>query len=306
MELFKRDLTILFQKNDINKNSYNILLMYCELYEIFIIDNDIIYNTQFIKDLYKRYNFGRVQREKNDLLEHTNLIKSFFMLIDIIGKFYKFPVDKINIIERNIYTITKNTEKQFKTGLIEFLHYINLYIYIFNNHLESDIDIILQNRKFFRILLEYNKDILTDFTFPECVSVLKEKLSEYTASSHSLLWMLQHLISSYPEHSKCAFNIMKQLLISYSSIDDERLKKALINVFTIKINPRYTRIFTLFIELFFELYPEIDIDDYELNKCKVKESQIIVCPNDFTLRICDERIKEITDQGHDPKTLCPK
>jgi hypothetical protein len=309
MDLFKRDLTILYQKDDENKHSYGILLMYCEIYEK-SIDTDIINNKAFIKGLYEKFHFGGVQRDKDEMLEYVNFIESFYMLIDIINAFYKLAVSNtMNIIQENIATITKNTEKPFKTGLIDFLSYIKLYIYIFEIHLGSDILIIIQNKKFFKILLEYEKDITNIYNsseYPECILEIKEHLKEYTSNSKSLLWMIQQIIATHPEHSKCAFNMMKNLFNSYIATVNPDLQRVLTHIFTININERYSRIFTVFLELFFKQYPDIDIEDIALNECKAKESQIVLCPNNVNFRICDETAKEITDNNYNVSDICLK
>ena len=307
MDLFKRDLTILYQKDDENKHSYEILLMYCEIYEK-SIDTDIINNKAFIRSSYEKFHFGGVQREKDELLEYVNFIESFYTLIGIINKFYELAVSNtINIIEENIATITKNTEKPFKTGLIDFWSYIELYIYFFEIHLGSDILIIIQNKKFFKILLQYEKDvanIYNEHKFPDCILEIKKYLVEYTSTSKSLLWMIQQIIVDNPEHSKCAFNMMTNLFNSYIAIVNPDLQKVLTRIFTININERYSRIFTVFFELFFKQYPDIDIEDIALNDCKIKESQIVVCPNNDNFRICNETVKDITDNNHNVSEIC--
>ncbi len=289
MDVFKRDLNILFNKNDENHNSYYILIMYCQLYENYISNYNIIYDKEFIKNLYGKFNFTGVQRDNNINIEHSNFIESFYMLIEIINNFYKLPLSNtMNIIESNIITITNNTIKPFKTGLIDFLNYINLYNYIYENKLESDIDIIIKNKRFFVVLLQYDKDILTNYNFPVCLKDLREhmnKLKEYQESTHSLLWMIQQLIVSHTEHSICAMNIMTQLFNFYISKYDEGLNRIITRIFTININERYTRIFTVFLEIFFEKYPNTNIEDINLDECKAKESIIVSCPN-ISFRIC--------------------
>lgn len=303
MDLFKRDLTILYQRNDENKHSYEILLMYCQLYDNSIIDAEIINNRAFIRGLYEQFHFGGVQRDADDMIEYVNFIESFYMLIDIINNFYRLQLPtSVNIIEENIATITKNTGKPFKTGLIDFLNYINLYIYIFENNLSSDILIIIQNKRFFKTLLYYEKDIIS--IYPHCMSELRTHLKEYSTYSKSLLWMIQQLIVDNPEHSKCAFNMIAYLFNLYIIVVNSDLQRVLTRIFTININERYSRIFTVFLELFFEQYPNIDIQDIQLNECKAKDSQIVVCPNNINFRICNETAEEITNNNNNLSDIC--
>jgi hypothetical protein len=303
MDLFKKDLNVLYNKNDKNHNSYYILIMYCQLYENYKSNFNIIYEEEFIKKLYKDYNFTGVQRDDNINIEHSNFIESFFTLIEIIDKFYKLPLSNtMNIIESNIITITDNTVKPFKTGLMDFLNYINLYSYIYKNNLESDIDIIIQNKRFFIALLQYDKDVLTNYNYPICLNNLREhmdKLKEYQESTYPLLWMIQQLIVSHPEHSVCAMNIMTQLFNFYISKYDERLRIIMTRIFTINIDARYTRIFTVFLEIFFDKYPNTDIEDINLDECKAKESIIVSCKN-ISFRICNPT----PDIYENPEVLC--
>ncbi len=301
MDKFKNDLIILFQKNDENKHSYEVLLMFCEFNNNYISNNDNLYNIDLIKGLYKQFNFGGVQRDSDFNIEHTNFIESFFTLVEIINKFYSLSVsNKINIIEENIYTITDNTEKPFKTGLMDFLNYINLYNYIFNNNFQSDIDIIIKNKKFFVILLQYDKDIETQY--PECISEFRQSMKLYTQSARSMLWMIQEVIANHTQHSKCAMDMLTNLFRLYIADFKPELKRVLIKMFTINIDERYSRIFTVFIEEFFKQYPTIKIEDLNLDECLMKDSQLVNCPKNISFRICNETLKRF--EIIDPLTLC--
>jgi lipopolysaccharide biosynthesis glycosyltransferase len=228
------------------------------------------------------------------------------LLIESVEKFYKLkPSNPQKIIEDYIYTITKLAGKPFKSGLIDFTDYLDLYSYIIQNKLERYQEIIIKNNRFFKVLLNYDKEIKTSYTFPQCISIFAERYKEYKNPPQSLLWMLQQIIAGHVNHIPCAFNIMIQLFNFYIAEITPDLEPALIHIFTINIDARYTKIFTLFLQIFFEKYKEIDIEDADLANCKAVDSKIITCSNNFSFRLCNETAKEYGEE-YDLTVMCPK
>ena len=86
-----------FGKKDLNflnifyvYNSYNILLMYCKLYDEFKNPDNI--NDVFIESQYKEYSFWGVQRDKT--IEFMEFLASYDLLIESVEKFYKLKIRK--------------------------------------------------------------------------------------------------------------------------------------------------------------------------------------------------------------------
>ncbi len=285
MERFVKDLRRLLMKtsDEDNKWAYSTLLMFCEFHDNYLKNPTILENIEFIKALYAKYNFGGVQREKDITIEMSQFISSYFTLIDAIELFYSFEINHIDIIELNINSISKNTVKPYKTGLIDFIKYLNLYKDISRFDLISYFDIINKNKKFFIELLNYNKDII--LIYSECKENIVTYYSHYKDGSLPLLWMIQKLLSSH--HFYCVEIMMNYLFNNYVYIINSQFIEAFIKIMTFNIVDKHAKLYVMFLNKFIAEYGETNIEDIQLNECKIKESHVELCPNNVGIRVCD-------------------
>ncbi len=285
MDRFNKDLQRLLTNadNESDKLAYTSLLMFCEFHNNYIKNPEIIENKEYLKALYAKYHFGGVQRDKDPTIEMTEFISSYFTLVEAIEIFYSFDINHIEILQLNIRTISKNIEKQYKTGLIDYIKYLNLYKNMSEFGLISYFDIINKNKKFFIQLLNYDKDIMNNYI--ECKKEISIYLSHYNESQLPLLWMIQKLLSS--KHIQCVNSMMKILFDNYVYVINSRFIEALLKLFTLNIIEQHAKIYKMFFNKFIEEYSESNIEDIELNECKIKESHVEPCDNDVGIRICD-------------------
>ena len=285
MEQFTKDLQKLLIKtiDDDNKWAYRTLLLFCEFHDNYLINPSVMEDIEFIKALYAKYNFGGVQRETDPNIELPQFISSYFTLVETIEHFYSLKIAHSNIIELNINYISKNTVKPYKTGLIDFIKYLNLYKTIYQFDLISYFDIINKNKKFFIELLNYNKDITQDYS--ECMENISTYFLYYKKASLPLLWLIQKLLSSY--HFECVEIMMNKLFTNYVYIINSDFIEALLKIFTLNINEQHAKLYVTFLNKFIAEYGETNIEDIELNECKIKESHVDICPNNIGIRVCD-------------------
>ncbi len=286
MEQFAKDLQKLLIKttDDDDKWAYMSLLLFCEFHNNYLKNPTIFEDIEFIKALYAKYHFGGVQREKDLSTEIPEFISSYFTLVETIDVFYSFDITHIDIIELNIKYISKNTVKPYKSGLIDFMKYLNLYKDISQFGLISYFDIINKNKKFFTELLNYNKDIIENYS--ECMENISTYLSHYKAASLPLLWMIQKLLSSH--HFECVKHMMTKLFNNYVYIINSQFIEALIKIITFNVIEKHSKLYVMFLNKFIAEYGETNIEDIQLNECKIKESHIEVCTDrDLGIRICD-------------------
>jgi hypothetical protein len=300
MEQFIKDLQrLLITTDDDNKWAYSTLLMFCEFHNNYLKNPSIIEDVKFIKELYTKYNFGGVQREKDFDIEIPQFISSYFTLLEAIEIFYSFKIKHIDIIELNINYISKNKVKPYKTGLIDFIKYLNLYKDINQFGLMSYFDIINKNKQFFIQLFNYNKDIIQNYS--ECRENISTYFIHYKDSSLPQLWMIQKLLSAH--HFECVEIMMTKLFNNYVYIINSQFIEALLKLFTINIIEQHAKLYKMFLNKFISEYGENDIEDIQLNECKIKESHVEICPNnnDIGIRICDNAPDEYKV---DPSVYC--
>ena len=286
MEKFAEDIQKLLIKtmDDKNKWAYNTLLMYCYFHDNYLKNPFLIFDEDFIKALYAKFNFGGVQKDKDFIIEKENFINSYITLVDIINIFYSNKIKHIDIIELNIDKISKNTEKPYKSGLIDFLNNLNLYNDITKYGLKDYFDIIYKNKLFFIILFNYDKDILQNYD-DACKEYITPHIKYYKDASLPLLWMIQKLLSSH--HIQCVEKMMYKLFNNYVYIINSDFIKALLILFTKDIKEHHAKIYVMFLNKFITEYGESYIEDIELNECKINESHVEICPNNNVIRICD-------------------
>ena len=283
MEQFSKDLKkiIIRSDNEDNNRAYGSLLLFCDFHYKYKKDQSIAEDNDFLKKLYLKYNFGGVQRNKS--IELDEFFSSYLTLVENIENFYKLDINHIKIIEANIKAISKNTEKQYKTGLIDFLNYLSLYSKLYKFGLEPYFDIIDKNRLFFTFLLSYDKDLQVNFY--ECYDDMEEFVREYKVSSLPFIWLIQKLLSSH--HICCVKIIMKKFFDKYVYIINLEFIEALTKLMTLGIVEHHAKLYLMFLNKFIAEYGETNVEDVDLNKCKIKESHIEVCPNNTGIRICD-------------------
>jgi hypothetical protein len=298
MDKFAKDIQkLLIISDDDNKLAYNSLLMFCEFHNNYLKKPELIEDKDYLKSLYSKFHFGGVQREKDHNIEMQQFISSYFTLVETINIFYSLDINHSEIIHFNIKTISKNTVKPYKTGLLDFIKYLNLYKNIYQFGLISYFDIINKNKKFFIEILNYDKDIMNNYI--SCNKDISIYISHYNKSELPLLWMIQKLLSS--KHLDCVNSMMKILFDNYVFIINSEFTKALLILFTLNIVEHHTKLYKMFFNKFIEEYSETNIEDIELNECKIKESHIEPCPNGVGIRICDN-VPEI--DKIDPSVYC--
>ncbi len=300
MERFSKDIEkiLLTTSDSDNKWAYSSLLMFCEFHTNYQQKPEIIEDKGYLKALYFKYHFGGVQREKDIDLENREFINAYFSLMEGIDLFYSFDINHIEIIELNIKTIAKNTEKPYKTGLLDFLNYIKFFKEMARFGLGSYINIIEKNKKFFIMLLNYVKDISSEYI--DCKKEMEPFIVHYIDSALPLLWIIQKLLSSH--HFECVERIMTKLFDRTVYLINSEFMEALIKLMTFNIVEKHAKIYIMFISKFITQYGEKPIEDFLLNECKVKESHVEVCPiNDIGIRICDNVPEEFKV---DPAKFC--
>lgn len=265
MERFYNDLhKLLIKSNDDDKLAYSSLLMFCEFHINYLKNPELIEDKEYLKALYTKYHFGGVQRDNT--IEMTQFISSYFAIVEEIEIFYSFNINHIEIIELNINTISKNTVKPYKTGLLDFIKYLNLYKKISQFGLISYFDIINKNKKFFIQILNYDKDIMSNYN--ECNIDISNYISYYSQSELPLLWMIQKLLSAH--HFDCVNYMMKILFDNYVYVINSSFIDALLILFTLNIVEQHATLYKMFLNKFIEEYSETNIEDIELNECKIK------------------------------------
>lgn len=285
------DLKLLI-KDDINKIAYNNLLMFCHFDEEINKNPSILHDQIFIfKYLYPTFNFNGVQREPNELLEYNEFIRCYYTLHDVITNFYKLRYDHKKIIENNITTFN-NSVKPFKTDLLDFCKYIDLYYQINQIGLKEYIDIIIKYKKLFVQLLNYDKDIQTNYH--DCLyNDFAEYIKMYKYSVLPLQWMIQALLSN--KHFKCVDSILSILLNSANIEINDLFIQLLIKIFSTnmidiksKIDETHVKLYKMYLEDFILRYNNSTILDIELNECNKKDSHIHVCPNNQEIIVCND------------------
>ena len=94
---------------------------------------------------------------------------------------------------------------------------------------------------------------------------------------------------------------MKILFDNYVFIINSEFIEALLKLFTLNIVEHHAKLYNMFLNKFIEEYGETNIEDIELNECKIKESHIEPCLNGVGIRICDN-VPEI--DKIDPSIYC--
>lgn len=277
MDKFEIDIRSLI-KDDINRESYTYLLMFCVFDKEYKTNPSKLGDKSFLRDLYQRFHFKGVQREKNEDLEYSEFISAYYTLDETIRDFYKLKYHHQEIIQDNIATMNDRV-KPFKTGLLDFCKYINLYLIIHKFELDDSIDTITKNKKLFVVLLNYDKDILATYRDLVCKKDLTTYIEHYTKSQQPLLWILQAIISTKnPESFNCVDYIMTNLF-SLNLYYDEEFKAVFKKIFTFNVVDQYAKLFRMYLDIFFSKYDETIIFDIDTNECKKKDSHVHRCAN---------------------------
>lgn len=189
-------------------------LAFKQLYGFSIINTkDLLNNAQQLKEVYNLHGFGTIfsSNKNNNTARKTGL--DFITIIYEIQEFINFIIEnkesKNNIpqiLKNNINNISNNTEKPYKTGILDFIKKCRFDIN--NNNDELDAKMLLY-------FTNYNKD----FHISPLGNFIKENFQEeykyYTTNTQSIEKLLNTVLNKNIKTNQQIFQKILDFLYNY-------------------------------------------------------------------------------------------